>query len=120
MLRRDCCASPVSESVHGRLGFSRVIEEQREGQHRWGEERSVSRGPATPCHVRKKAVLYADGDVLLRSGEWPILILLTLSQKLSSHIDLCAVDGIDGKIEETMRGNKWEYSNLFPQWAEFT
>ena len=27
MLRRGCCASPVSESVHSRLGFSRVIEE---------------------------------------------------------------------------------------------
>lgn len=35
MLRRGWWASPVSESVHGRLGFSRVIEEQSEG-HRHG------------------------------------------------------------------------------------
>lgn len=38
MLRRGWYASPVSESVHGRLGFSRVIEEQSEGYHHGGEE----------------------------------------------------------------------------------
>ncbi len=26
--------------------------------------------------------------------------------KMSSHIDLCAVEGMHGKIEKTMRGNK--------------
>ncbi len=30
MLRGGCCASSVSESVHSRLGFSMVIEEQSE------------------------------------------------------------------------------------------
>ena len=40
--------------------------------------------------------------------------------KMSSHIDLCAVEGIRGKIAKVMRGNKLGYSNLFPQWAEFT
>ena len=34
---------PLCEAVHGRLGFSRVIEEQSEGQHHWGEEQRVSR-----------------------------------------------------------------------------
>jgi hypothetical protein len=38
MLRRGRCASPVSESVHGRLGSSIVIEEQSEGYHYGGEE----------------------------------------------------------------------------------
>ncbi len=84
-LRRGWCVSPVSESVHGRLGFSRVIEEQSEGQHRWGEERRVLRGPATPCHVRKMAVLYAYGHVHVRSGEWPMLIPLILSEKEFAH-----------------------------------
>jgi len=42
MVRRGRRASPVSVSVHGRLGSSRVIEGQSEVQHRWGEERSVS------------------------------------------------------------------------------
>lgn len=50
---------PLCESVHARLGSSMVIEELSEGQHHWGEERRLSRGPATPCHVRKRAVLYA-------------------------------------------------------------
>jgi hypothetical protein len=50
---------PLCEVVHGRLGSSRVSEEQSEGQHHWGEERRVSRGPATPCHVRKRVVLDA-------------------------------------------------------------
>ncbi len=40
--------------------------------------------------------------------------------KMSSHIDLCAVDGIHGKIEKTMRGNKEGHTNVFPQLAEFT
>lgn len=90
MLRRGrgCCASLVFESVHGRLGFSRVIEEQGEGQHHWGEERRVSRGPATPCHVRKRVVLYADGDVLVRSGEWPILVAFILSENEFAHVPL--------------------------------
>lgn len=85
MLRRGCCASSVSESVHGRFGSSRVIEEQSEGPHRWGEKRRVSRGPATPCHVRKRAVLYASGDVLVRSGEGPILVPLIISEKEFAH-----------------------------------
>jgi len=105
MLRGGWCASLVSESVHSRLGFSRVIEEQSEGQHRWGEGRRVSRGPATPCHVRKMAVPYAYGDVFMRSGECQFSSLLSFP-KMSSHFDLCAVDGIHGKIENTMRGNK--------------
>lgn len=33
MLRKGRCASPVSESVQGRLSSSRVIEEQNEGYH---------------------------------------------------------------------------------------
>lgn len=74
LLRRGPFANPLCEAIHGRLGSSRVIEERSEGQHRWGEERSVSRGPATPCHMRKKAVLDAYGDVLVRSNEWPILV----------------------------------------------
>ncbi len=85
MLRRDRCASSVSESVHGRLGFSRVVEEQSEGQHRWGEERRVSRGPITPCHVRKRAVLYAYGNVHVRSGEWPLLVPYILSKNELAH-----------------------------------
>mgnify|MGYP001614658267 CR=1 FL=1 len=76
---------PLCESVHGRLGYSRVIEEQSEGQRRWGEERRVSRSPATPCHVRKRVVLYADGDVLVRSGEWPMLVPLILSDNEFAH-----------------------------------
>jgi len=44
----------LCEAVHGRFGFSRVIVEQNGGQYHWGEERRVSRGPATPCHVRKR------------------------------------------------------------------
>ncbi len=38
MLRRGRCASSVSESVHGRLGFSMVIEEQSQGYQHGGEE----------------------------------------------------------------------------------
>ena len=59
LTKRSVRKSAVCEAIHGRLGFSRVIEERSEGQHRWGEERTVSRGPATPCHVRKRALLYA-------------------------------------------------------------
>lgn len=66
VLKRSWCACARFESVHGRLGFSRGLEE---GRHHWGEERRVSRGPVTPCHVRKMAVLYDYGDVLLRYGE---------------------------------------------------
>jgi len=33
---------PLCVAVHGRLGYSRVIEKQSEGQHHWGEERRVS------------------------------------------------------------------------------
>ncbi len=47
----------LCEAVYGRLGRSRVIEEQSEGQHHCREERRVSRGPAAPCHVRRMAVL---------------------------------------------------------------
>ena len=54
MLRSSWCASPMFESVHGRLGSSRVIEEQSEGQHRWGEERLASRRAAA-SPVRCKA-----------------------------------------------------------------
>lgn len=89
MLRGGWCASSVSESVHGRLGFSRVIEEQSERQHRWGEERRVSCGPATPCHVRKMAVLDAYGDVLVSSSEWPILVPFILSQNELALRPLC-------------------------------
>ena len=39
---------PRFESVHARLGFSKGIGKQREGQHRWGEERLVSRRAAIP------------------------------------------------------------------------
>lgn len=80
MLRRGCCASSVSESVHGRLGFSSLIEEQSEGHRHGGEELRVLRCPGTPCHVRKRAVLYAYGDVLVRSGEWPILVPFPFSE----------------------------------------
>ena len=83
--RRGQFANPLCEAIHGRLGFSMVIEERSEGQHRWDEERTVSRGPATPCHVRKKAVLDAYGDVLVRSNEWPILVPFTLSKNEFAH-----------------------------------
>ncbi len=106
VLKWSWCACPTSEFVHGRLGFSRVIEEQSEGQPRLGEERRLSPGSATPCHVRKRAVLYAYGDVFVRSGEWPILVPFNLIRIRSWHIYLCALDGIDGTIEKTMRGNK--------------
>lgn len=70
------------ESVHGRLGFSRGLEE---GRHHWGEERRVSRGPVTPCHVKKRAVRYAYGDILVRSGEWPMLVPFILSEHEFEH-----------------------------------
>ena len=38
MLGRGRSASPMSESVHGRLGFLMVIEEQSERYHHGGEE----------------------------------------------------------------------------------
>ena len=38
MLRRGRFASPMSESVHGRLGLLMVIEEQSERYHHGGEE----------------------------------------------------------------------------------
>ena len=84
-LRRGQCANPQCEAVHGRFGSSRVIEQQSEGQHRWGDKRRVSRGPATPCHVRKMAVLSSYGDVLVRIGEWPILVPLILSETEFAH-----------------------------------
>lgn len=80
VLKRSWCACPTFESVHGRLGFSGVIEEQSERLHHWGGEWRVSRGPATPCRVIKRAVLYAYGDVLVRSGEWPILVPFPFSE----------------------------------------
>ena len=40
--------------------------------------------------------------------------------KMSSHIDLCAVEGIRGKIEKMMSGTKYGHTNIFPQLAEFT
>jgi hypothetical protein len=40
--------------------------------------------------------------------------------KMSSHIDLCAVEGMHGTIEKTIRANEEEHTNLFPQLAEFT
>jgi len=76
---------PLCEAVQDRFGCSRVIEERSEGQHHWCEERSVSRGPATSCHVRKRAVRYADGDVLVRSGERPILVACILSDNEFAH-----------------------------------
>jgi len=82
MLRRGRCASSVSESVHGRLGFSRVIEEPSEGQYHWGEERRVSCGPVTPCHGRKRAGLSAHGNALVRGGEWPILAPFTFPKSV--------------------------------------
>ena len=88
VLRRGRCANPLCEAVHGRLGFSRVIEEQSEGQHHWGKERRVTRRAATPCHVRKMAVLYAYGDVVVRSGEWPILVPFILSENEFAHLPL--------------------------------
>jgi hypothetical protein len=65
MLKRSWCASPVFESVHARLGASRVIEDRSDGLHYRGEERRVTRRAATPCHVIRGAVLYAYGDVLV-------------------------------------------------------
>ena len=50
-----------------------------------GDERRVSDGPATPCQVRKRGVLYAYGDVLVRSGEWPILVPFILSEHEFAH-----------------------------------
>ncbi len=41
-------------------------------------------------------------------------------RKLRSHIDLCAPDGIHGKIEKMMSGTKYGHTNIFPQLAEFT
>lgn len=38
MLRRGRSVSPMSESVHGRLGFLMVIEEQSERYQHGGEE----------------------------------------------------------------------------------
>jgi hypothetical protein len=43
MVRRGRCASPVSESVHGRLSSSKVIEEQNEEHHPEEEEPPASR-----------------------------------------------------------------------------
>ena len=88
VLKRSWCASPVFESVQNRFGSSRVIEERGEGQHRWAEERRASGGHATLCHVRKRAVLYAYGDVLVRSGEWPILAPFILSENEFAHLPL--------------------------------
>ncbi len=39
--------------------------------------------------------------------------------KMSSHIDLCAVDGIHCKIEKTRPGNKEGHTNELPQLTEF-
>ena len=79
----------VSDSVHGRFGYPRVIEEQSEGQHRWGEERLASRRAATPCHVRKVTVLYADGEVLVGTCEWLISSHLSfLKTEAFAHLPL--------------------------------
>lgn len=75
------CPSPFM----GQLSCSRVIEEQSEGQHHWGKERRMSPGRATPCHVRKRAVLYAYADVHVRSSEWPILVPFILSENEFTH-----------------------------------
>jgi hypothetical protein len=40
--------------------------------------------------------------------------------KMSSHIYLCAVEGMHGKIQKTMRGNKSGHTNVLPHLAEFT
>lgn len=48
----------------------------------------MSRGPTTPYHVRKRAVLYAYGAVLVKSGEWPILVAFILSQNEFAHLPL--------------------------------
>ena len=85
VLKRSWCASPMFESVHARLGCSRVIEDRSEGLHYGGDERRATRGPATPCHVRKRAGLYADGTVLVRSGEWSMLVPLILSDNEFAH-----------------------------------
>jgi hypothetical protein len=72
MLRIGWCARLLFESVQNRFGFSRGIEEQSEGRHHWGEERRELRGPVTPwC---------AYGDVLVRNGEWLILVPFILSK----------------------------------------
>ena len=42
MLRRGLYASPMSESVHGRLGSSMVIEDQSEGYHHGARNPSVA------------------------------------------------------------------------------
>lgn len=81
-----------------------VIEEQSEGQHRGGEERLASRRAATPCHVRKGAVLYAYGEVLVRSGGCQLSSHLFFPEIEGSHVCLCAVDGIHGKIEKRICG----------------
>lgn len=80
VLKRSWCASPVFESVHARLGSPRVIEDLSEGLHYRGEGRRATHRAATSCHVRKMAVLYADGDVLGSSSEWPILVPFILSE----------------------------------------
>jgi hypothetical protein len=90
MLRKCWCASPTFESLHARLGSSRVIEEQSEGQHRWGEEWLASRRAATPCHVRKVTVLYAYGEVLVRNGGCQLSSHLFFPKTEASHVYLCA------------------------------
>ena len=55
--------------------------------------------------LERGVVLYADGNVFVGSAEWPILVPFPFP-KMSSHIYLCAVEGIRGKIEKVMRGNK--------------
>ena len=104
MLRRGRCANLLCEAVQDWFGSSRVIDEQREGQHRLGEERSVSRGPATSCHVRKKAVLDAYGDVLVRSNEWPILVPLTLAKNEFAHRPLRS----GGDTWQDREGDAWQ------------
>lgn len=71
----------------------------------------MSRGPTTPSRVRKRAVLYANGDILV--NEWPILVPFYPFHKLGSHIYLCASDGIHGKIEKRMRGNKEGHTSIY-------
>jgi len=88
VLKRSWCACPTFESVHARLGSSRVIEDRSEELHYRGEERRATRRAVTLCHVRRMAVLYAYGDVLVKSGEWPILVPFIFSENEFAHLPL--------------------------------
>ena len=56
-------------------------------------------------------VLYAYGEVLVRSGECNFRPILFFPKTEGSHIYLCAVEGMHGKIRKTMRGNKRRHTN---------